>query len=413
MPTTKEMKMKKIIAASAALFMAGSCLVAGNAMADDETGITVGGDARVRARYLSNQDFGNSDDDEYDSWDSRVRLNFKGQAAGGAYMVSRLILSDTTFNGGIDDEAGDDKNVWIDKAYLGIPFGDTFKLEAGKYRVDYGNLFLLEDIGMSGIRGFYTTDTVEIIPFYEVMKEGHSGDNAYDYAEDNDTLRFGAVLSARMDTWTAGFIAAYQTDDTTTENVDETTGVTTYTDNENEGFFGSVFASGDMGMFAVETEIAYAEEGLSDFNFDEDDGYGGYIRGTYKMDVLSVALEFTMTQDGFMPDVDYGYLMMGYDEPTTIVDIGEGGDWFIAGLRTNYAVTEALNLTGNLAYATVDAEDDNDDVDYFEVSGALAYNISKGATFSWFAGYLMPDFDDSTLEDDAAFATYGMFEVKF
>ncbi|WP_028580394.1 porin [Desulfogranum japonicum] len=406
--------MKKIIATSAALLMAGSCFVANNAFAEDETGVTISGDSRVRLRYLDNVYFGNFNNGyNYDKWDSRVRLKFKGQAAGGAYVTARIRLVDTDFNGGPD--ASNDYNVWSDYGYLGIPFSDNFKIEAGKYRVNYGNLFLLEDIGMSGIRGFYTTDTLEIIPFWEIMKEGHDG-NAYDYMEDNDTERFGTALTVKMDNWSAGFIAGYQSDDTTSEELyiladGSIWGL--YTDNENEGFFGSVYANADLGMFALDTEIAYVEEGLTDWNKTEDDSWGGYVKGTYKMDALSIALDIAMTQDGFMPDAIYGYQMMGVDEPTTVVNVGEGGDWLIMGVRTNYAVSEALALTGNLAYATVDAEADNADVDFFEISGVMAYNISKGATFSWYAGYLMPDFDDSTLEDDGAFATYGKFEVSF
>ena len=323
------MKMKKVIATSAALLMAGSCFVAGNAFAEDEAGVSLSGDSRVRYRILTDREFGNGDNPDYDKWDSRVRLKVKGQAAGGAYVTARIRLTDTDFNGGPD--ASSDYNVWSDYAYLGIPFGDNFKIEAGKYRVNYGNLFLLEDIGMSGVRGFYTTDTLEIIPFYEVMKEGHSNDNAYDYDEDNDTLRFGAALTAKMNAWSAGFIAAYQSDDTTTENTDELTGASTYTDNENEGFFGSVYATGDLGMFAIDTEVAYVEEGLSDWNKTDDDGWGGYIKGTYKMDALSIALDVALTQDGFMPDAIYGYQMMGVDEPTTVVNVGEGGDWLIMG----------------------------------------------------------------------------------
>ena len=61
----------------------------------------------------------------------------------------------------------------------------------------------------------------------------------------------------------------------------------------------------------------------------------------------------------------------------------------------------------------IDGEEDYLDSDLFEISGKLAYTISQGATFSWYAGYLMPDFDDASLEDDAAFATYGKFEVSF
>ncbi|PIE58886.1 MAG: hypothetical protein CSA33_00870 [Desulfobulbus propionicus] len=402
--------MKKILAASAALIMAGSCFTVTNAMAADEAGITFGGDARFRVRYLDNIDFGNSNKDAYDKWDSRFRLKVNAKAAGGAYAKTRIRTTETIFNGEVD--AGSNKNIWADYGYIGIPLGTNFTLEGGKYSVTYGNAFLIEDLKMTGVRGIYKTDAMELITFYEIMKEGQAG-NANDKMKDNDTLRYGATLSANMDAWTIGFIAAYQSDDTTDEVVDPVTEATSYADVENEGFFGSVFLSGDMGMFALETELAYAEEGLTDWNYNQDDGMGAYVKATYKMDALSLGLNLGMTQDGFVPDAAYGYEMIGGDATATIVTVGEDGDWMVIGMQTEYQATEALALTANLAYATVDAECDDSDSTYMEISGKLAYTISKGASFSWFAGYLMPDFDNAALEDDAAFATYGIFQVKF
>ena len=73
-------------------------------------------------------------------------------------------------------------------------------------------------------------------------------------------------------------------------------------------------------------------------------------------------------------------------------------------------------MTGNLVYASIDGNSStglNSLEDAIEISGVLEYTISKGAVFSWFAGTLIPSFEDSTVNDDPAYGTYGRLEIKF
>ena len=67
-------------------------------------------------------------------------------------------------------------------------------------------------------------------------------------------------------------------------------------------------------------------------------------------------------------------------------------------------------------YATIDndASVGTDSLENaLEVSAVLDYTISKGATFTWYGGVLIPSFEDSTVEDDPAVGTYGRLQVKF
>ncbi|MBM9514109.1 hypothetical protein [Desulfogranum marinum] len=414
--------MKKVLATGAALLMAGSIATA--AEMDDQSGVKITGNARARVIYKDSYDFGNSDPEQKatTTMDSRVRFEVRGTAAGGAYIHGRIRLAEEKFNGATDSSL--DSNIYVDKAYIGIPFNDAFTLEGGKYRVSYGNGFMYDDIGLAGFRGIYAADGIRVIPFVEMQSEGQSSSIENDVLEDNDSYRFGAALAVTsIENWTMGAIAAYDTDDRV-ENVD---GVATGNGNA-DGFWGSVFAKGTIAeVFGLEGEFAYAENGVAlDYvqGAGTDDGYGGYVRGSWNMDALTLALDLGFTKDGFAPDPFYGFVMIGGEEPINAVAIGaNGADYVWAGLRVGYAVTEALSLTGNLVWADADSNDDapieqtNRVYDLLEISGVLKYAVSKGCTFSWYAGYLQPDYDGrldaAGIEDDGAFGTYAKFDVNF
>ena len=411
--------MKKVLATGAALLMAGSIATA--AEMDDQSGVKITGNARARVIYKDKYDFGNTDKDATTTMDSRVRFEVRGTAAGGAYIHGRIRLAEEKFDGATSASA--DNNIYVDKAYIGIPFNDAFTLEAGKYRVTYGQGFTYDDIGLAGFRGIYAAEGIQVIPFLEVQSEGQSSDVAQDVLEDNDSYRFGAALTVTsIENWSMGAIAAYDTDDRV-ENVDgEATG-----NGNADGFWGSIFARGTIAeVFGLEGEFAYAENGVTLDRLQgagTDDGYGGYLRGSWNMDALSLALDLGFTKDGFAPDPFYGFVMIGGEEPIGAAAIGGGfTDYVWAGLRVNYAVTEALSLTGNLVWADADLNDDapveaNRVYDLLEISGVLKYAVSKGCTFSWYAGYLQPDYDGrldaAGIEDDGAFGTYAKFDVKF
>ncbi len=466
--------MKKVLLTGAALMLAGGMVSTASAAAI-EPGVKITGDARVRLWYVSEEysnSYGNSltDYDSKTDMDSRIRLNVQGTAAGGAYAKARIRITDSSMMGDLDTDTGaigttvDHDNIWADVALVGIPFNDTFTLELGRWRSTYGPLpttynFFYDDVNLSGLRGIIKFGDIEVNPFIEWMEEAQS-----DYATstdkngDNDEIRFGAHVKAKLNKdWTVGGMLGYQTD--------ERDAVVDLFE-PNEGFFGSVYANGKSGQFAIVGELAVTDGDLNGMNSwlndgagttyyyvdptknalvettDRDDigsddtGIGGYIFPNYQIDKLNIGLNLGFTDGGFVPDRAFGFVMLGSTDNSKISNymIGKGGDWMWAGLVASYQINESLKLTGNIVYADIDPWDiDNGDGprgawaassskmldnDYaldsaWELSAVLQYTISKGADVYFSAGYLSPEFEDSAMKDDGAFGALTRFELKF
>lgn len=449
--------MKKVLLTGAALMLVGGMMSA-EAFAASEPGVKITGDARVRLYYLSEEyknNFGNTPDpagapyDSQTNMDSRIRLNVTGTAAGGAYAKARIRMYETLMGDGDTDTTSSitkdsNSNIWVDKAYVGIPFSDTFTLEVGKNRQTYGPLgatynFFYDDVHLTGFKGIVKLDNVEINPFIDWMEEEQSDTaTAADKNADNDEYRFGAHVKAKLNKdWTVGGMLGYQAD-----SRDGTAGTFT----ANEGFFGSLYANGKSGQFAIVGEVAVTDGDLNGFNSwyndgigttaDSDDigsndtGFGGYILPSYQIDKLNIALNIGGTTGGFVPDTAFGFVMMGSSDNSKITDykIGTGGDWLWIGLVPSYQINESLKITGNFVYADIDPWSDPTDGpkggwagknntealnSAWELSAILQYTISKGADVYFSAGYLDPDFDKSTMEEDGAFAALTRFELKF
>lgn len=424
--------MRKIIFTSAAMLIAAGGFVTVQA-AEVEPGVKFSGDARVRAIYRDDFDFGNSSDKAQRFLDSRIRLRMRATTAGGAYAVGRLRLMDGFVQGNERDSAGTvangDGNVWADEAYIGIPFSDNFTLEGGKYRVSYGNAFLWDDLGVAGVRGKIKAGGFDINPFIEWHSEGRNSSIAKDRSEDNDAIRYGLHVGGNVtDNWKAGFIAAYQSDDRT-----EFTDELGQSYHQHEGWMGSVYFSGKEGAFGLAGEFAYMDGSLRGFNQDtddrhdkitsdgwgnddNDDGYGGFLQPSYTIDALTLAVNVGFTKDGYIADPGFGFLMLGGDHPLTVTNVGAAGDTFWGGLIATYAVTDALKVMGIVAYASIDNESKTGTgslENAWELSARVTYSIMPGATFVWNIGMLTPSFEDSAVEDDPAFGTYGQFIVSF
>ncbi len=442
--------MKKVLLTGAALMLAGGMVSTASAAAV-EPGVKITGDARVRLWYMSEEyaarnNFGNKTGSDSDTtMDSRIRINIQGTAAGGAYAKARIRMFESNM-GDFDTDAGgttyaaiDDNNIWVDMAYVGIPFNDAFTLEIGKYRSTYGPLpgtynFFYDDVHLTGFRGIIKMDNVEINPFVEWMEEAQLDGTTTDKAEDNDEMRFGVHAKAKLNKdWTIGGMLGYQSDSRKeTINVYEA----------NEGFFASIYANGKSGQFGIVGEFAVTDNELNGMNswFDdetvkdligsEDTGFGGYIFPNYQIDKLNIGLNVGFTSNGFSPDTAFGFVMLGSSDNSKIsaYSIGKGGDWVWGGLVASYQISETLKLTGNLAYAEIDAwgktsegpegawagTNNAEALDNaWELSAVLQYTISKGADVYFSAGYLSPEFEKSTLKDDGAFGALTRFELKF
>lgn len=433
--------MKKVLVTGAALLLAGGIASTASAAAV-EPGVKITGDARARLVYKDSYDFGQKDLGNQTNLDSRIRFNVVGTAAGGAYAKARIRVGDSfasDFDTDLVERAsiGGD-NIWVDVAVLGVPFSDQFTAEVGKYKVTYGpgaitTNFFYDDVSLAGLRGIVKTDTVEFNPFVEWMDEAQMSAIGEDKNQDNDEMRFGGHIKVKAnDDWTFGGMLGYQVDDR--EEKEALVDGLTYNE-QNDGAFASVYTKGKSGAMGFQAELGYTESNLNGFNNwreddngdgsdkigSEDDGFGGYIMPSYTMDALTLALNLGFTQDGFLPDVAYGFVMIGSEQPISGVKIGDTGDWMWGGLTAMYQVSESMKLTGNVVYASIDAWDEGGGPvtstaaldDALEVSGVMQYTISKGADFFWYAGYLQPSFEADDVDDDAAFGTYAKFELKF
>ncbi|MDX9834150.1 MAG: hypothetical protein RBT36_02915 [Desulfobulbus sp.] len=439
--------MKKVLVTGAALLLASGMVSTASAAAV-EPGVKITGDARARLIYKNSYDFGQKDLGDQTNMDSRIRFNVVGTAAGGAYAKARIRVADSyasDFDTDLNERYSlEGDNIWVDIAVLGVPFNDQVTVEAGKYRVTYGpgpttTNFFYDDVSLAGVRGIITTDNLEFNPFVEWMDEAQISPIGEDRRQDNDEMRFGGHLKAKVnENWIVGGMLGYQIDDREVKVVidDEQTQA-----RPNEGLFASIYTNGKSGPIGFQAELGYTENKLNGFNNwredrnwdgvdnigSDDNGFGGYVMPSYTIDALTLALNVGFTQDGFLPDRAFGFVMIGSEEPISAVKVGDTGDWIWGGLVAMYQVSENLKLTGNLVYASVSSWDRVDKIgtgdgpwtttpaldDAWEISGKMQYTISKGADFYWLAGYLAPSFDDSSIEDDGAFGTYAKFELKF
>jgi hypothetical protein len=506
--------MKKVLVAGAALMlMSGSAATVHAvhfpttepaakpaAKAEIKPGVVVTGDARVRLFYTDDNygDFGNSttrtfrnrdgsttvtstgnynnNDSDQVNMDSRVRLNFKGTAAGGAYAFARVRVQENLM-GDLDTDTPNgttnQDNLWADYALIGIPFSDTFTLEMGKYRSTYGPMaathnFFYDDVLLTGAKATWKIGGVTVNPFVEWMEESQNyantsttvtttsatgtvtsitrSDTNLNRLEDNDAIRYGVHAKGKINNdWTLGGMLGYQSDERREDNI------LTNLNYKNEGFFGSLYTSGKAGAFGLIAELAVTDSGLNNFNVWDDDsdltyqigavdstidrigsddvGFGGYVFPNYQIDKLNIGLNLGFTDGGFTPDRAFGFVMMGSTDNSRIsaLRIGDTGDWIWGGLIAEYSINEATKLTGNLVYADVDAWStrgpagegpNNGGIAYsldnaWEVSAVLQYTISKGMDVFFSAGYLQPEFESAVLEDDGVFGALTRFELKF
>ena len=170
---------------------------------------------------------------------------------------------------------------------------------------------------------------------------------------------------------------------------------------------GTIHFSGPAGPVALEGAVAYTE---ADLIGSADDGWGGYLQGGMNFGATSVTLNGGFTQDGYLADDDFGFIMIGGASsitPSLASNVGLYGDWGWIGGIVGFKVSEQLSLKGVLVYADI-----SDYGDLFEVSGSLKYAISDGAAFYWDIGYLNNN-ADAEVGDENPFGTALTFEISY
>ena len=377
--------MKKVIAVAAGLMLVGSMVGTASAA------VSLSGDARARWSYKKYADATDKTEND-EKFSSRVRVKFRAEAKGGAYVKARLRMSDATWDGTNQTrDKGAGSNLYTDYAFIGVPMGPV-TVEAGLMPVDL-TLFAYWDRREDQFAVTWANDMTTLQFMYQ--KEAEYTDAATDTVDDEDINAYVMVLKQKIagdfGITAAGFFQDDQTPD------------------DKSGFYGTFHVEGPAGPVALEAELSYIE---SDVQGTEDDGIGGYVQGSMNFGATSVAINAGFTKDGFKTDDDFGFLMMGGAGAITtdlVEQIGDHGDTVWGGGVFGFKVSESLTLKANLVYADVD-----DFGSLVEVSGGIKYGISDGANVEWLAGYLGVDEDDTVTTDvEDPIATAVTLNVKF
>ena len=421
--------MKKVLVAGAALMLAGSMISAASAgnpgeASDEATGVSLSGDARVT--YVGWTDYGRNLDNGTangysDYLESRVSLNFDAVAKGGASVHARMYFDDQGFNDDVIwDRSGDAQlGVSTDYAYIKVPLSDTLTVRAGRLPLNF-SAFYAGEIRPTRVQVIYESGNLKLVPWIGVVTEDNTDLDNWD---DNDFMQYGIIPVLKLnDDWTVKGYFRYNDDqrewatDPATETVDGIeVAVPATAHNDRSGFDGSVNLSGTAGNVGLTAEVSYK---AADVQGTEDDGTGAYVQAAFTMPGLTPVVLAGMTQDGFMAFRDFGFVMIGGNESTTVVDVGnENGDLMFGALVLMHDISDRFGVQGNLVYASYDY--DNEEANHLdsaiEVSGVLSYAVSESTSFEYKLGYLAPSYTDGSADvlEDAYIGQVLRMNVEF
>ncbi len=421
--------MKKVLVAGAALMLAGSIVSAASAgnpgdAPEETTGVSISGDARVTYVGMTDYTRDSSDDTANgysDYFESRVGLNFDAVAKGGTSVHARLYFDDEGYNDDViwDGSGGAQWGVSTDYFYFKVPLSDTMTLRAGRLPLKFTK-FYSWDIRPTRVQLIYKSGNLKLVPFVGVVDEDGTDLDNWD---DNDFMQYGIIPVLKInDAWKVKAFLRWNADSrewssdattTTVDGVDVTTAAVAHSDRS--GFDGTVNLAGTVGNIDLTAELAYK---AADFQGTEDDGIGGYVQAAFNMPGLTPVVMAGMTQDGFMAWRDFGFVMVGGNESTTVVDVGNAdGDLMFGALVLMHDISDRFNVQGNLLYASYDYDDNEaGKIDSaIEVSGVLNYALSESTSLEYKLGYLAPTYNDGAAEvmEDAYIGQVVRVNVEF
>jgi len=405
--------MKKVLVAGAALMLAGSLASgasAGNSgeVPGETAGISLSGDARVTYVGWSDYDRSTSDTEYSDYFESRVSVNFDAVATGGTAVHARLYFDDYGFNDDVPWDGNGDAQLGVstDYAYIQVPLTETLSVKAGRLPLNF-SAFYAGEIRATRVQLIHDAGNFKIIPWIGVADEDSTD---LDNLDDNDFMQYGIIPILKInDAWTVKGYFRYNDDQrawATDPSVETVGGVEVTVPatprNDKSGFDGSIQVSGTAGIANLTAQVAYA---AADYQGTEDDGFGGFVQAAFSTPAITPVVIAGMTQDGFMAWRDFGFVMVGGNESTTVVDVGnKDGDLAFGALVLMHDISDRFSVQGNLLYASYDYDTEAaGQIDSaVEVSGVLSYALSESTSFEYKLGYLAPSYTDGTpdvLED--------------
>ncbi|MCI5224188.1 MAG: hypothetical protein D3924_16335 [Candidatus Electrothrix sp. AR4] len=265
--------------------------------------------------------------------------------------------------------------------------------------------------------GVYKNGGLKIIPILQVSDE--FTDIEQDEWDDNDKMGYGIIVASQMtEDWKFKFFGFYNDDARELEQVTTPEGETSLASRtDRSGAVATLHVDGAAGPVGLAAEVGYKS---ADVQGSEDDGLGGYIQAAFNLGAVNPVVLAGMTQSGFMADNDFGFVMVGGNECTTVVDVGnKSGDLMFGALVLPYNISDRFSVQGNLLYAAYDY--DNDSIaagkldSAIEVSAVLGYALSESTSLTYKAGYLTPTYNDGAPDvmEDAYIGQLLRMEVEF
>jgi hypothetical protein len=447
-----EKKMKKIIAASAALLLVGSAVVA-------SAEVTFTGDARERLIMQRDYNFGNGVNGRESMNDrntGRVRVVVNAVTKGGAYANMRLRFSDGTYDGTLATlgTGGNTptSNYYTDWAYIGIPIGPV-TINAG-LMPDTASLWFRYDKRFDRLAATWANKMTSVTAQFDKMSEQQlhaaNGDPTFG---DMDWNEWGLVLKQKFAAdWGLVAYGVYSDNQTVGRLADGNGHV-----NDGSGFAGTARVEGPAGPVKLMAELSYVQQDLMGFQVNGQDvpggtnaknalgqgvlqkdgsikyenGYGGILHAKMNFGPADGTFIIGFTKGGFEADYNYGFLMMGggmagadpaipnVGSPITAISrigqsIGRSGassDTFFLGAIGDYQINKMIKLVGIVAYA------DASDYNALEISGLVRFDVTDGAYINLGAGMLAPSISKTYygagIQDDTAYGAFTELGIKF
>ncbi|MDR0477366.1 MAG: hypothetical protein LBH14_05450 [Desulfobulbaceae bacterium] len=446
--------MKKIIAVTAGLMLAGT--IAASASAAE---ITFSGDARARYNYEDNYNglaggagihstkVPVNQSDSF--WNSRIRLQFQINTKGGAYAVGRFRLADGTWEGNtgstVNPPGGGGtggsvayaatntkSNIWVDVGYVGVPMGPVV-LEGGLGYDDFTNDFLRAGTtdNFTFLRAKYATDQTTLYAFYEKLRvDPLLGDATYTDGL-NNVNQYGIDLIQKFNSdWSMNGTVLYRDDQQTAYDY--------------SGAAADILVNGKLpNDIKIWAELAYkqadyqaggyynnavnsAKEGWSNKSTTGDDGWGGYVAAKFPLgNGVAISAMAGASLNGYTASPDFGggkqaeyapFVMLSQPTTKDLGFLGTGvligspdGDAYFVNVAPSVQASDRLTLTLEGTYMNADYGrgaylgnnryvNGINSLNIWEIGGIAQYKVTDGATISAMLGYLnIEDADNNPL----------------
>jgi len=367
----------------------------------------IGGDARVRGKWVKNPDFDSDADNDTRRWDQRIRLKFTGEAGNGFKAITRIKVANAAWGtpGDGTRNTTSHNSINVDYAYIVVPIS-SLVINAGSMNRYYGTGFMpgQYDDGYDTLEVVGKFESVTVTAFTNKVQEFNvAGD---DNLKDRDD--YGVILVADLGDISAGAIAVMHRDGRDEPTPNPTQIGLTGTDI-------GLYAKGTVAGIGVSAELAFL---TGDTNKDSADNtpLGFMVQASTTVGAIGVGAGAGYATNGFTADNNYvPTLLIGQDQHTAIGQFGSADDskaWIIHA-DANTDVMEDVNVKGGVSYTSGEEAGGGDSATMLELDGKVIVQLAKNARYIFEAAYGNPGGDLTPDDSDAIIVIANRAELWF